>query len=413
MRCTSRRSLPPATYAEESWAIVAALLAVLPQAAAELALVFAAEGAVDFVELTLAALRALGPADEPTDLLRAWDARYEHLLIDEFQDTSDAQYELLASLTAGWTKGDGRTLFAVGDPMQSIYRFRDAEVRLFLAAQAKSHIGNVAVRFIDLARNFRSQGMVVEWVNAVFPTVLAPRNNPWRGAVAFAPAVATHAAVDGAQPTLDLVATPEAEAQRVVERVTAALASDATDIAILVRARSALDLILPALRAARIAFAAVELDALGARQSMLDLSSLAHALLQPADKLATLAVLRAPWCGLVLADLLAVAPHAALGLHDILLRQGQIPGVSDDGRSRLERIAYALLPAFGERGRVPFSECVRGAWLALGGPATLDEAVDLDAATRFLALLAAHEAGGGRARLEPAAGRARHDVSDA
>jgi ATP-dependent exoDNAse (exonuclease V) beta subunit len=156
------RSLPPPAYEEGSWAIVAALLAVLPQAAAELALVFAAEGSVDFVELTLAALRALGPADEPTELLLRLDSRYEHLLVDEFQDTSDSQYELLASLTAGWTNGDGRTLFAVGDPMQSIYRFREAEVRLFLDAQAKARIGNVAVRFIDLTRNFRSQGAVVD-----------------------------------------------------------------------------------------------------------------------------------------------------------------------------------------------------------------------------------------------------------
>ena len=388
------RSLPPSVYDEGSWAIVAALLAVLPKAVAELTLVFAAEGAVDFVELTLAALRALGPSDAPTDLLLRLDSRYEHLLLDEFQDTSDAQYELLASLTAGWTNGDGRTLFAVGDPMQSIYRFREAEVRLFLDAQASSRIGNVPVRFIDLSRNFRSQAKLVEWVNAVFPAVLAARSNPWRGAVSFAPAVATRAALREALPTIDLVDTPEGEAERVVQRVEAALAEGSTEIAILVRARSALDLILPALRAAHIAFTAVELDSLGTRQSMQDIASLAHALLQPADRLATLAVLRAPWCGLVLADLLAVAPHAVLGLRDLLVRRHDIANISDDGRARLDRVAGALLPAFDERGRVPFSECVRGAWLALGGPATVDEAIDLDAATRFLAHLAAQQTGG-------------------
>ena len=388
------RSLPPSVYGEASWAMVAALLAVLPQAAAELALVFAAEGAVDFVELTLAALRALGPADEPTDLLLRLDSRYEHLLVDEFQDTSDSQYELLASLTAGWTNGDGRTLFAVGDPMQSIYRFREAEVRLFLDAQANARIGNVPVRFVDLTRNFRSQRALVEWVNAVFPAVLALRSNPWRGAVSFAPAVATQAALRDVRPTVDLVDTFTAEADRVVQRVEAALAAGASDIAVLVRARPHLDLILPALRAARIPFAAVELDALGTRQSVLDIASLAHALLQPADRLASLAALRAPWCGLPLADLLAVAPHAALGLCDLLVRRHEIAGVSDDGRVRLDRVAEALLPAFAERGRRPFRECIRGAWLALGGPATVDEAIDLDAASRFLGLVAEHETGG-------------------
>ena len=388
------RSLPPPAYTEEAWAIVAALLAVLPRAAAELALVFAAEGVVDFVELTLAALRALGPADAPTDLLLRLDARYDHLLVDEFQDTSDVQYELLGSLTAGWVDGDGRTLFAVGDPMQSIYRFRDAEVRLFLDAQAKARIGNVAVRVIDLTRNFRSQEAIVHWVNDVFPGVLAPHSNPWRGAVSFAPAVATRAAIPDTRPTVDLVDTVEAEAECVVRRVTAALAGDAADIAILVRARSALDRILPAMRAANIPFAAVELDALGTRQSMLDLTSLAHALLQPADRLAALAVLRAPWCGLVLADLLTVSAHIAAGLHAVLAGHRDIVEISDDGHARLDRIAAALLPAFAERGRVSFSACVRGAWLALGGPATVDESIDLDAASRFFALLSAHEAGG-------------------
>ena len=167
---------------------------------------------------------------------------------------------------------------------------------------------------------------MVDWVNAVFPAVLAPRSNPWRGAVSFAPAAATRAAVRDALPTVDLVDTFAAEADRVVQRVEAALAAGASDIAVLVRARSHLDLILPALRAARIPFAAVELDTLGARQSMLDIASLAHALLQPADGLASLAVLRAPWCGLTLADLLAVAPHAAHGLHDVLTRRLEIAG---------------------------------------------------------------------------------------
>ena len=301
---------------------------------------------------------------------------------------------MLGSLTAGWAEGDGRTLFAVGDPMQSIYRFRDAEVRLFLDAQAKSRVGNVAVRVIDLTRNFRSQEAVVHWVNDVFPGVLGPHDNPWRGAVSFAPAVATREAIPDVRPTVDLLHTVEAEAECVVRRVAAALAGDATDIAILVRARSALDHILPALRAANIPFAAVELDALGTRQSMLDLTSLAHALLQPADRLAALAVLRAPWCGLVLADLLIVSAHIAAGLHVLLASHRDIVGISDDGHDRIERIAAVLLPAFAERGRVSFSACIRGAWLALGGPATVAEAVDLDAASRFFALLATHEAGG-------------------
>ena len=98
-------------------------------------LVFQTQGEADYVEIALRALRALGTADEPTDLALAFDYRLQHILVDEFQDTSFSQLDLLERLTGGWADGDGRTLFCVGDPMQSIYRFRQAEVGLFIDLQ--------------------------------------------------------------------------------------------------------------------------------------------------------------------------------------------------------------------------------------------------------------------------------------
>ena len=123
-------------------------------------------------------------------MLLAHDLRIEHLLVDEFQDTSQVQLGLLSRLTAGWSPQDGRTLFAVGDPMQSIYRFREADVRIFLAAAAEGLIGNVAVQRLQLARNFRSQARLVDEVNAVFPRVLAAHTRLQRAEVAFAAASA-------------------------------------------------------------------------------------------------------------------------------------------------------------------------------------------------------------------------------
>jgi hypothetical protein len=71
-----------------------------------------------------------------------------------------------------------------------------------------------------------------------------------------------------------------------------------------------------------------------------------------------------------------------------------VDGLSVDGVLRFERLAHALRPALAARGATPVAARVRGAWLALGGPATLEEAIDLDAAERFLALLAEHETAG-------------------
>ncbi len=119
-RLKDLRRLPATRFDEPQWEAVEALVDVLPKAVAHLQLVFGEQGRVDFAELSIRALDALGRLESPTDLALALGHRIEHLLIDEFQDTSFTQFELLERLTSGWHPGEGRTLFLVGDPMQSI-----------------------------------------------------------------------------------------------------------------------------------------------------------------------------------------------------------------------------------------------------------------------------------------------------
>ena len=184
-RCATVGSLPDARYTEAQWQSLAALQVVLVRLAAELKVAFAERRAVDFVELALAAQRALGQVDAPSELLLALDRRIQHLLVDEFQDTSQSQRRLLELLTAGWQPDDGRTLFLVGDPMQSIYRFRDADMSLFLLAKQRG-IGTVRLRSLTLQRNFRSAPAIVSWVNAAFATrVSRGRSTSRRGVPAF------------------------------------------------------------------------------------------------------------------------------------------------------------------------------------------------------------------------------------
>jgi ATP-dependent helicase/nuclease subunit A len=391
------RQLPPPRYDEASWSFIDALLDVLKQAVAQLKVVFARQNAIDYPESTLIALDALQTDTGPSDLLLAIDLRIEHLLLDEFQDTSHTQHELIEALTEGWTSGDGRTLFVVGDPMQSIYRFREADVSLFLKAQTNRRIGGVALEPLTLTRNFRSQQGLVDWVNATFSGVFALDNDSADGAVAFKASTATREPHGGDAVTVDLCPDAVREAAGVVRRTRDALASSAETVAILVRKRSDLAEILPALRAAGIAFSAVELDQLSERQTVLDLCSLTHALIQPDDRLAWLASLRAPWCGLTLHDLFAVAESCGgTALSESVVgetRARVIDRLSEDGGKRFSRFADIMAALRNERGRRRLATTVRGAWLALGGPACVVDAIDLDAADRFFALLAEHEVG--------------------
>ena len=282
--------------------------------------------------------------------------------------------------------------------MQSIYGFREAEVAFFLEAQERGEVCGLPVERLNLRRNFRSQAGIVDWCNDTFAQVLGRVGDPARGVVRFEPAVAVHPACEGLVPAVELFDDPAAEAARAVALVREAQAAGPGSIAILVRARTHLAALLPVLRRESIAFAAVELDLLSQRQAVLDLAALTHALLQPADRAAWLAVLRAPWCGLTLADLLAlgevVGPYRDGAVPNAFDDLDAIAGLSGDGRQRLERALEALRPAIEARGQASVADRVRGAWLALGGPACLDDALDLDAAALYFDLLSAHERAG-------------------
>jgi ATP-dependent exoDNAse (exonuclease V) beta subunit len=385
------RTLPDPFYSEDQWRTLEALLELLPAAVAELQLVFQAQGKADYVEVALRALRALGPPDDPTDLALAFDYRLQHILVDEFQDTSFSQLDLLERLTAGWTDGDGRTLFCVGDPMQSIYRFRQAEVGLFIGLQQQG-LRSLRLEPLRLEANFRSFPHVVEWVNTVFPGVLARRNDAEQGAVKYS---ASTAAVTGeglveVHPFVN--ADADAEAARVVALVRAALEATDGRIAVLVTARTHVDAIARELTLAGIEFQAVDIEPLGERPVVQDLVALTRALVHVGDRTAWLAVLRAPWCGVPLGDLHAIAAQPVATVEDAIGAALNVVAddlfalnaVSPDGRSRLQRAYPLLQAALAERGRWPLRIWVERAWNALGGPATVRREEDLADAEAFL-----------------------------
>jgi ATP-dependent helicase/nuclease subunit A len=400
--------LPPPRYDDSQWEVVEALYQLLLEAVKELWVVFQNRGEVDFTQVSWSALLALGTRDEPTDLALTLDYRIRHLLVDEFQDTSLSQYELLDLLTAGWTPGDGRSLFVVGDPMQSIYRFRQAEVGLFLRAWHQG-IGNVRLEPLNLKVNFRSQKGIVEWVNRTFARAFPARENVAAGAVTYSPAQAYDPA--RAEPAVMLHPilgrSYASEAERVLALVKQALADPSQEtIAILVRSKGHLREIAPRLRRAGLRFRAVEIEALGHRSIVQDLLALTRALVHPGDRLSWLAVLRAPWCGLTLADLETLAgDDQKAALWELMQDTGRLARLSADGRTRLERVRVVMADCNAHRRRRPLRRLVEGAWLALGGPACAADATDLADALAYLDLLEELEVAGDLVELNVLAER--------
>src|SRR5437868_10944788 len=372
---------PAERYTDEQWQTLGAILELLPRAAAHLKLVFAERGETDFTEVAQGAVRALGTPENPTDLLLALDTQVGHILVDEFQDTSYSQWQLLSCLTAGWEKGDGRTLFLVGDPMQSIYRFREANVALFLRAWDEG-IGSVALERLRLTTNFRSQAGLVDWYNAAFPHILAPEADPASGAVPYSAATVhpENAPLAGEAVTWHHVADRAREAERVVEVVRQAEGRTA----ILVRNRSALVDIVPALKSAGIRYRAIEIEQLGEKQVVQDLYALTRALLHLGDRIAWLAILRAPWLALPLDKLLEIAGGDRTKTIWEIIRDDIF----------LSQFTAVLAPAIANRGRRSLRETVEGVWLALAGPACVADKTELEDAERYLDALEELEASG-------------------
>jgi ATP-dependent exoDNAse (exonuclease V) beta subunit len=392
------RALPAARYSDAQWEALAAIENLLKHGLAELKVVFGVHGEVDFPALTQAAVSALGEDGAPTDLALALDYRIRHLLVDEFQDTSISQYQLIAKLTAGWEPGDGRTLFVVGDPMQSIYRFREAEVGEFLRTWESRRIGDVPLERARLSANFRAHAALVGWVNDAFARVMPAREDLGSGAVPYAASRHVHEALPGPAVTVHpfFDRDEDGEAATVIDLVARARADEpAAAVAVLVRNRGHLGAIVPRLRANGLRFRAIEIEALGERPVVQDLLALTRTLAHPADRAAWLAVLRAPWCGLTLADLAALAEgRTAETVWELMNGDARVAGLTPDGAARLARVREVLAGALAERCRGTLRDRVEATWLALGGPACVTDPTDLEDADVYLdALEAAEEAG--------------------
>jgi ATP-dependent helicase/nuclease subunit A len=143
-------------------------------------------GVLDFPDLLERTLKLLGQMEEFSRSRYRLESRYEHVLVDEFQDTSRAQWQLVRELVRAWAAGEGMahgpippSIFIVGDRKQSIYGFRDAEVTVLDAAgRFIEALRPEAPARAAITRSYRSVQELLAFVNDVFASVDKAPNRP-------------------------------------------------------------------------------------------------------------------------------------------------------------------------------------------------------------------------------------------
>ena len=339
----------------------------------------------------------------PSLLAERLDAAIQHILVDEFQDTSVLQMLLLKRLTENWSAGDGRTLFLVGDPMQSIYAWRNARVGLFLRAWQGSLPGLPLLETLRLTRNFRSRRTLIEAFNQEFVNHFPTVDDAEAGAVRYVEAEPDAEEADEESERIEchalFSAGSEHEAAWIADEILRLKSEDTArkmprKIAVLFRTKKNADAVGAALRERGIAFQAVDVDPLAGLPVVQDLLVLLRALLSTHDRLSWLSVLRAPWNGLRLGDLEALHERAGRGSLWDALCAAAVADSGDfdrDALSRIRRTAALFEEALRWRGRLPLKDLLRMLWLNSGAETYHGNARSRLAAAQFFQVLGSQD----------------------
>jgi ATP-dependent helicase/nuclease subunit A len=274
-------------------------------------------GRLEFHDLLVQARRLLR---ENEGVRQAVRDRFKHLLVDEFQDTDPLQIEIAALIAAPqidkdthWYEAeiDAGRLFFVGDPKQSIYRFRRADIELYQHAQERFEDG-----LVRLTKNFRSLPSVIAWVNEVFRAMMG--TEPEDGQVAYVPLEATRepdasspvVRVIGGPKQVELASVRRTEAREIARVIQSSKAEGwrvrvddierearYDDIALLLPTRTPLPNIEQALEDAGIPYRVESRSLVYDTQEVRDLLSILRAIDDPTDQVALLAALRSPAFG--------------------------------------------------------------------------------------------------------------------
>jgi ATP-dependent helicase/nuclease subunit A len=386
-------NLPPPYFPDSSRELVGHFRIALAYLLAHLRLSFEHKGGVDFGEIAQRAITALSAEHgEIVGEALLVEDRVRHILVDEMQDTSVSQIELLEALCQGWEEDDGRSVFFCGDLQQSIYAFRGSLVSLFDELQQRGSFAGKALTPLQLKANFRSSPDLVNWVNDCFKILFTDRGRHYEAALPQrenAGEVCIHPQVLGQKVDAKLSAG-QAEAREIVALIQQVQAKDvvsgaSSSVAILVRNRGHLKHIVPALKAANLHFSGQDIDSLSATPAVMDFMALLRALWHEADNVAWASLVRAPFVGLSWDDLLLLREPGGL-LRDAIMSSDVCALLSQDGQRALTHLRDTVTWIESCPQSRDLRWALRSAWHLLGGPACIEphQQGDID---RVLALL--------------------------
>lgn len=347
----------------------------LSLAVLELEQLFDSHRVTDFTGLLVSARRALRDADgNPTDLALYLDYRIHHVLVDEFQDTSRSQFEFFKLLLDAWDHSGSNTFFAVGDPMQSIYRFRDADVNIFAECRDDG-IAQRHLKTCQLTANFRSSTHLVDWCNALFHKLFGGVVTNSLGHVQFNTSQAMKPQSD-AQNAVSCLTFDDINHETIAatQQIQTLLeASSDSRIAILCRSRTHLSPLLKQMKQLGIAWQANDMDLLKNRPAVADLLAMHSMLTRPDELLAWFVLLRSPLFGLELTTLTQLSEQGEL-LHNL---RSYAPD-----NARITRLLKGYDWAISTFLECPLRESLEGFWIRCGGADayTLAEQEDVQSA---------------------------------
>jgi len=333
---------------------------------------------MDYLELEMGALRALSQAGQggrPSESLIFHQEHLRHILVDEAQDLNDIQVEILGRLAEGWEPGDGRTVFVVGDPKQSIYRFRRAEVELFYKLEEKGLPRNseapLPLKPLLLTANFRSRPHLITFANRVFEQVMSSPRKEY-DEVKFSHSEAAKGKSDHPIPTKAAIFTKEysgGEGLPPREREAQWMASEVArlhrerpkeTIAILIPARTNLAFFVRALAECDVAVQLLEGEPMKQKPEVHHLLNLFTAMIRPYDDVPWAGAVRGPWFRVSNQVLLDLKGGNGFWSERILSRKDTSP--------ELAKFCEAIVEARKMFGRESYSSTLSRLWEDLDGP---------------------------------------------